>query len=85
MKTIKIDENIHCEVENGIIKSYITKSTDCLPMQSLGFKREEDAELAVAIAKAMKARGKNAFDYDLCHLVKYTFRLLGLTDSGWTE
>ena len=64
------------------VQKYVTESTDDLKLPSMVFDREKDAELAVAIAKAKQSRG---IDYwsSLHNDVIYTFRVLGLTDSGW--
>lgn len=76
--------NIEVKYKNGEVDLYITKSSDDLSIPMLGFKKEEDAELAVAIAKALDVRGENCYA-NFQHLIKYTFRLLGLKDSGWVE
>ena len=77
-------KNIELKFKNGEVDMYITKSTDDLKLPSLGFKREEDAELAVAIAKAINAReGRNCWT-EMHDAVKYVFRTLNLQDSGWT-
>ena len=59
------------------VLKYITESTDDLKIPSMMFDREEDAELAVAIAKVLKSRD---IDYwcELHNDLMYTFRLLNL-------
>jgi hypothetical protein len=52
-----------------------------LKMQSLAFRKEEEAELAVAIAKVLKSYGIT--HSELTKDVQYTFRVLGLVESEW--
>lgn len=78
-----MNKNIELKFKNGEVDMYITKSTDDLKLSSLGFKREEDAELAIAIAKAIKAREGRDYWIELHDAVKYVFRTLNLQDSGW--
>ena len=79
-----MSKNVKTEYKNGVASLFITQTSDDIHLPNLGFEREEDAELAVAIAKALHARGKSYWS-DLPKLVKFTFRLIGITDSGWTE
>ena len=76
------NENIQIGYEKGEIKYFLTKSTEGLKIPSLGFDTQEDAELAVAAAKALKAHGKTLTNLDKD--VKYVFRSLGI-DNGWTK
>lgn len=74
--------NVQIGYENGEIKYYLTKATEDLKIPSLGFDTEEEAELAVAVAKTLKAYGK-----DITNLSKdmiYVLRTLGIR-NGWTE
>ena len=76
------NKNVQIGYENGKVKYYLTKSTEDLKIPSLGFDTEEEAELAVAVAKALKANGK-----DISNLSKemiYVLRVLGIK-NGWTE
>jgi hypothetical protein len=76
------NKNIQVGYEKGKVKYYLTKSTEDLKIPSLGFDTEEEAELAVAVAKALKAYGK-----DISNLSKemiYVLRVLGIK-NGWTE
>lgn len=73
--------NVQIGYENGKIKYYFTKATEDLKIPSLGFDTEEEAELAVAVAKTLKAYGK-----DITNLSKdmiYVLRILGIR-NGWT-
>lgn len=73
--------NVQISYENGKIKYYFTKATEDLKIPSLGFDTEEEAELAVAVAKTLKAYGK-----DITNLSKdmiYVLRTLGIR-NGWT-
>lgn len=74
--------NIRTEFGKDGKPTFILVSTPELKLPSLGFSRIEDAELAVAIAKAMQVRG---IDYwsELHHVIKPVFRVLNLSDSGW--
>lgn len=76
------NNNVQIGYEKGKVKYYLTKSTEDLKIPSLGFDTEEEAELAVAVAKALKAYGK-----DISNLSKemiYVLRVLGIK-NGWTE
>ena len=76
------NKNVQVGYEKGKVKYYLTKSTDDLKIPSLGFDTQEEAELAVAVAKALKAHGK-----DITNLHRdmiYVFRVLGVK-SEWTE
>ena len=75
------NKNVQVGYEKGKVKYYLTKSTDDLKIPSLGFDTQEEAELAVAVAKTLKAYGK-----DICNIHKdmvYVLRTLGIR-NGWT-
>ena len=75
------NKNVQVGYEKGKVKHYLTKSTDDLKIPSLGFDTQEEAELAVAVAKTLKAYGK-----DISNLHKdmvYVLRTLGIR-NGWT-
>ena len=75
------NKNVQVGYEKGKVKYYLTKSTDDLKIPSLGFDTQEEAELAVAVAKTLKAYGK-----DISNLSKdmvYVLRTLGIR-NGWT-
>lgn len=75
------NKNVQVDYEKGKVKYYLTKSTDDLKIPSLGFDTQEEAELAVAVAKTLKAYGK-----DVSNLSKdmvYVLRTLGIR-NGWT-
>ena len=76
------NENIQIGYEKRQFKFFLTKATEGLKIPSLGFDTQEDAELAVAVAKALKAHGKDISNLDKD--VKYVFRSLGI-DNGWTK
>ena len=77
-----MSKNIRIEYKNGIADHYITQSTENLHLPSLGFSTEEDAELAVAVAKTLKAHNKNIIDLD--NTMIYVFRILGVKND-WTD
>ena len=77
-----MSRNIKIEYKNGIANSYITQSTEDLHLPSLGFAKEEEAELAVAIAKTLKAHNKSIINLD--NTMVYVFRVLGI-QNDWTE
>ena len=75
------NKNVQVGYEKGKVKYYLTKSTDDLKMPSLGFDTQEEAELAVAVAKTLKVYGN-----DISNLHKdmvYVLRTLGIR-NGWT-
>lgn len=75
------NKNVQVGYEKGKVKYYLTKSTDDLKIPSLGFDTQEEAELAVAVAKTLKVYGK-----DISNLSKdmvYVLRTLGIR-NGWT-
>ena len=76
------NKNVQIGYEKGKVKYYLTKATEDLKIPSLGFDTQEEAELAVAVAKTLKAYGK-----DISNLSKemiYVLRVLGIK-NGWTE
>ena len=77
-----MSKNIKIEYKNGIANSYITQSTEDLHLPSLGFTKEEEAELAVAVAKTLKAHNKDITDLNKTMI--YVFRVLGI-QNDWTE
>ena len=77
-----MSKNIKIEYKNGIANSYITQSTEDLRLPSLGFSKEEEAELTVAVAKTLKAHNKDITN--LNHTMIYVFRVLGIKND-WTE
>lgn len=77
-----MSKNIKIEYENGIANRYITQSTEDLRLPSLGFTTEEDAELAVAVAKTLKVHNKNIINLD--DTMIYVFRILGIKNE-WTD
>jgi hypothetical protein len=90
----KISENISVEwkwkFKDGLpVKDepkeqwFITESSDDLKMPSFMFHNQEDAELAVAMAKSMQLRGLDV--WNMHHEIKYVFRMLGLKGSGWED
>lgn len=74
--------NVQIGYENGEIKYYLTKATEDLKIPSLGFDTQEDAELAVAVAKALKAHDKDT--RHLNTIMPFVFRVIGV-ENGWTE
>lgn len=76
------NKNVQIAYENGKIKYYLTKATEDLKIPSLGFDTEEEAELAVAVAKALKAHDKDT--RHLNTIMPFVFRVIGV-ENGWTE
>lgn len=76
-----MNSNIRIEYEDGKPKYYITRSTEDLKMPSLAFRKEEEAELAVSIAKVLNSYGITHSELTID--VQYTFRVLGLVESEW--
>ena len=77
-----MSKNIRIEYKNGIANRYITQSTEDLYLPSLSFSTEEEAELAVAIAKTLKTHNKNIINLD--NTMIYIFRILGIKND-WTD
>lgn len=77
-----MSDNIKTEYHSTIEKCYITRSTEDLRLPSLGFTKEEEAELTVAVAKTLKAHNKNIINLD--KTMTYVFRVLGIQNE-WTE
>lgn len=75
------NKNVQIGYENGEPKCFITKATEDLKLPSLGFDTGEEAELAVAVAKTLKAYGKDT--NNLCKDMIYVLRTLGIR-NGWT-
>ena len=75
-------KNIKIEYEDGVASYYITQSTEDLYIPSLGFTKEEEAELAIAVAKTLKIHNKSIAD--LGNIMIYVFRILGIKNE-WTE
>lgn len=75
-------KNIKIEYENGVADCYITQRTEDLHIPSLGFTTEEEAELAIAVAKTLKAYNKDITN--LGNIMPYVLRVLGIR-NGWTE
>ena len=77
-----MSKNIRIEYKNGIANRYITQSTEDLHLPSLSFSTEEEAELAVAVAKTLKTHNKNIINLD--NTMIYVFRILGIKND-WTD
>ena len=75
------NKNVQVGYEKGKVKYYLTKSTDDLKIPSLGFDTQEEAELAVAVAKTLKVYGKGISN--LSKDMVYVLRTLGIR-NGWT-
>ena len=71
-----MSRNIKIEYKNGIANSYITQSIEDLHLPSLGFAKEEEAELAVTIVKILKVHNKDITN--LNNTMTYVFRVLGI-------
>ena len=79
-----MNKNIEIQYKNGIADTYIVRATDDLHLPSMGFKKEEEAELAIAIANVMKAHNKDKEIHRLDDTIVYVFKLLGIQNE-WTE
>ena len=77
-----MNKNVETEYRKGK-PFYYTNSTPELQIPTLGFENEEDAELAVAIANFLKAKGVDIFR-ELTRDIEYTFRVLGVINE-WSE
>ena len=75
-------KNIKIEYKNGVAVHYVTQKTEGLHIPSLGFDTEEEAELAIAVAKTLKVYNKDVIN--LANIMPYVFRILGIR-NGWTE
>lgn len=82
LKTKVMVKNIRIEYKNGVIDRYITQSTEDLHLPSLGFSTEEEAELAVAVAKTLRVHNKSIINLD--NTITYIFRVLGIRND-WTD
>lgn len=77
-----MSKNIKTEYKYGVASHYITQPTEDLHIPSLGFTKEEEAELAIAVAKTLKVHNKSIAD--LGNTIVYVFRVLGIKNE-WTE
>ena len=75
-------KNIKIEYKNGVAVHYVTQKTEGLHIPSLVFDTEEEAELAIAVAKTLKVYNKDVIN--LANIMPYVFRILGIR-NGWTE
>lgn len=75
-------KNIKIEYKNGVADHYVTQKTEDLNIPSLGFDTEEEAELAIAVAKTLKVYNKDIINLD--NIMSYVLRILGIR-NGWTE
>lgn len=75
-------KNIKIEYKNGVVNHYIIQKTEDLNVPSLGFDTEEEAELAIAVAKTLKVYNKDIINLD--NIMSYVLKVLGIRNS-WTE
>lgn len=75
-------KNIKIEYKNGVANHYITQSTEDLNIPSISFDTEEEAELAIAVAKTLKVYNKDITN--LGNIMSYVLKVLGIRNS-WTE
>ena len=78
-----MSKNIKLSRDCGDEILYVTSSSDDLKMPSLCFNSEEEAEFAVALAKLLKAQGKEI--YNMSNMLPYVFRVIGLLDNPWSK
>ena len=77
-----MSKNIRIEYKSGGANCYITQKTDDLLIPSLGFTTKEEAELAIAVAKTLKAYNKEITNLGVT--MQYVLRVLGIRNA-WTE
>lgn len=77
-----MNKNIEIKYENGKPILYVTKATEDLDMPSLGFSTQEEAELAIAVVKTLKAYNKSY--YNIANIIPYVLRVIGIKNE-WTE
>ena len=82
LETKVMSKNIRIEYKNGVIDRYVTQSTEYLHLPSLSFATEEEAELAVAVAKTLRIHNKSIINLD--NTITYVFRVLGIRND-WTD
>ena len=75
-------KNIKIEYKNGIANQYIIQKTKDLNIPSLCFDTEEEAELAITVAKTLKVYNKDITN--LSNIMLYVLRVLGVRNC-WTE
>ena len=79
-----MDKNIEIKFKNGEPDLYIANySSEKLKVGSFSFafKTEEEAELAIAIAKTLKVYKKE--EPNMCSVIRYVWRTLGLFETDW--
>lgn len=77
-------KNIKTEYKNGRAESFVLESDDNLQLHSMLFKKEEEAEFAVALAKLLKAHGHQNYSSETSKVIPYIFRMIGIK-SAWAE
>ena len=75
-------KNIKIEYKNGVANHYVTQKTEDLHIPSLSFDTEEEAELAIAVAKTLKVYNKDIIN--LNNIMSYVLKVLGIRNA-WTE
>lgn len=75
-------KNIKIEYKNGVANQYVTQKNEELYIPSLVFDTEEEAELAIAVAKTLKVYNKDVVN--IGNIMPYVLRILGIR-NGWTE
>lgn len=68
--------------DTGKANFYTLVSDEKSTVPSCGFHKEEEAELALAIANVLEAHGLPTYDFTTC--IKFVFRILRLP-SVWVE
>lgn len=78
-----MNKNIEIKYENGKPILYVTKATEDLYMPSLGFSTQEEAELAIAVVKTLKAYNMSSY-FNIADIIHYVLRVIGIKNE-WTE
>lgn len=78
-------KNIKIEYKNGQADSFLLESDDELKLHSMLFKKEEEAEFAVALARLLKAHWHEEYSNETTmKAIPYIFRMIGIKNA-WTE
>lgn len=77
------NKNISIVYEKGVESEFITEPTDDLKLPRLVFKKQEEAEFVVAMAKLLKAHGVEDIGYEVIRSVPFAFRILNIKNN-WT-
>lgn len=71
-------------MKRGVESEFITEPTDDLKLPRLVFKKQEEAELVVAMARLLQAYEVEDLNYEIIKSVPFIFRLLNIKND-WTK